>query len=144
MEYTTESESESASESESEYESVSESEPKPKSDSNKLDYIILLLHTIEVRIENIESHLGNIDEKSKGVEQDCSKMREHIQFIETTYEAVRKPLNYITNNIEYMMGIQGTDGTQTPTTLYAQQKQNLLFTGTDESFMHIENKHSPA
>ncbi len=138
MEYTTESESES------EYESVSESEPKPKSDSNKLDYIILLLHTIEVRIENIESHLGNIDEKSKGVEQDCSKMREHIQFIETTYEAVRKPLNYITNNIDYMMGIQGTDGTQTPTTLYAQQKQTLLFTGTDESFMHIENKHSPA
>jgi len=103
MEYTTESESES------EYESVSESEHKPKSDSNKLDYIILLLHTIEVRIENIESHLGNIDEKSKGVEQDCSKMREHIQFIETTYEAVRNPLNYITNNIDYMMGKELTN-----------------------------------
>ena len=48
----------------------------------------------------------------------------------------------ITNNIEYMMGIQGTDVSQMPTTLYAQRKQTLPFTGTDVPFMHIENEHS--
>ena len=71
---------------------------------SKFDIIIQMIQLIDQRISLIESHLGNIDKTNGNVEKDCSKMREHIHFIETTYEAVRSPLTYIKNNIDYMMG----------------------------------------
>ena len=40
-----------------------------------------------------------MDENSKSVEKNCSKMGKHILLIENVYESVRKPLTYIKNNI---------------------------------------------
>jgi len=57
------------------------------------------LKKIEARLDSIEASIAIIANNSKCVEQDCSKMREHIQFIEKTYEMVRTPLNYIKNCI---------------------------------------------
>ena len=71
---------------------------------DKLDLIIQLLHSIEDRITKIETHIAQIDETNTGVEKDCSKMRDHIQFIETTYDVIRTPLAYIKNNIDFIMG----------------------------------------
>jgi archaellum component FlaC len=54
--------------------------------------IIELLKNIEKRLEVIEQHLGIVKE-------DCSKMGNHIDFIEKTYNVLRQPLNYVTRII---------------------------------------------
>ena len=68
---------------------------------DKLDNILDLLKNIEKRIQVIEQQLGNID----GIKTDCVKMRDHIVFIEDTYEIVRSPLNYLKEKIELVMGL---------------------------------------
>jgi hypothetical protein len=33
------------------------------------------------------------------LETDCKKMVEHIEFVETVYEKVKYPFNYVMNNV---------------------------------------------
>ena len=82
----------------------------------KVDEILSSLKSIESRLESIESHL-------KIVNKDCSKMNEHIEFVEKTYNAARTPLNYIKNKIEYMM--HGNTGTELPKLEYKEESKNL-------------------
>ena len=53
---------------------------------------IEILKSIEKRLDVIENHLGI-------VKTDCSKMGEHIQFVENTYQILRTPLNYIMGRV---------------------------------------------
>jgi hypothetical protein len=75
----------------------------------QLNTIIRILTNIETRLDKIEENIIGIKEDNKAVEKDCSKMREHIDFIEHTYDAVKMPLNYLKNNIEYIMGSKSAD-----------------------------------
>jgi archaellum component FlaC len=70
----------------------------------KIDIIIEMLKNIEERLSSIESNLGIVIDKNKKVGEDCSKMREHINFVENTYSLIRTPLSYIKNKIEFVMG----------------------------------------
>lgn len=64
---------------------------------DKLDSILESIKNIEKRIENIEIKLNVI-------ENDCVKMNNHVDFIQSTYKVVRKPLNYLANKLEVLMG----------------------------------------
>lgn len=75
----------------------------------QLNSIISILRNIETRLDKIEENIIGIKEDNKVVEKDCLKMREHIDFVEHTYDAVKMPLNYLKNNIEYIMGSKSTD-----------------------------------
>ena len=57
-----------------------------------MDEVLLILKGIEKRLDVIENHLGI-------VKTDCSKMGEHIQFVENTYQILRRPLNYIMGKV---------------------------------------------
>ncbi len=57
----------------------------------------------------MEENIKDIRENNKIVEKDCSKMREHIVFVESTYSAVRTPLSYIKQHVEYMIGKSTND-----------------------------------
>jgi archaellum component FlaC len=72
--------------------------------NNQLATIINILTNIESRLTNIEENIVSMKEDNKAVEKDCCKMREHIDFIEHTYDAVKMPLNYLKTNIEYIIG----------------------------------------
>ena len=61
------------------------------------------------KLTNIEDRLISIEENNKIVEKDCVKMREHIDFIEHTYDAVKLPLNYLKTNIEYIIGSKSVE-----------------------------------
>jgi archaellum component FlaC len=63
-----------------------------KNIESKLEKIENRLESIENRLETIEEHLGIVKE-------DCSKMGQHINFVENTYSVLRTPLNYITRMI---------------------------------------------
>lgn len=75
----------------------------------QLNSIISILRNIETRLDKIEENIIGIKEDNKVVEKDCLKMREHIDFVEHTYDAVKMPLNYLKNNIEYIMGSKSPD-----------------------------------
>ena len=75
----------------------------------QLNTIIMILTNIEKRLDKIEENIIGIKEDNKAVEKDCLKMREHIDFVEHTYDAVKMPLNYLKNNIEYIMGSKSVD-----------------------------------
>jgi hypothetical protein len=57
--------------------------------------IITILKQIEKRLESIEKRMDQIDNHLGIVKQDCSKMGEHIDFVEHAYSILRKPLNYL-------------------------------------------------
>jgi hypothetical protein len=91
--------------------------------NNKLDLIIETLKSIEDRLSMIEQNIYNVTEKSKNVEEDCAKMRGHIDFIEKTYSLVRKPLSYLKTKIEYVMG---TESYSLELPIISQQQKELL------------------
>ena len=54
------------------------------------------------RIKNLEKKMELILEKLEKLEQieeNCSKMGNHITFVETVYETVRAPLQFISNKL---------------------------------------------
>ena len=62
-----------------------------------------LLQRIEKRLESIEDHLGIM-------KKDCSKMGEHIHFVERVYSVLRKPLCYIiTRKTDQLPSIKNDD-----------------------------------
>jgi len=64
----------------------------------KLDLILESIKNIETRLNLIEQVLN----------KNCSKMEDHINFVESTYNIVRKPLNYLKNKVEGVMGLNQT------------------------------------
>jgi hypothetical protein len=64
--------------------------------------------------EEIEKHFTKLDNRLKLVETkidrilqlvetDCKKMREHIDFVETVYDKVKTPFNYVMDRVNYLV-----------------------------------------
>jgi len=64
---------------------------------DKLDLILEQLKNLDKRLTLVENTLQNINNASV-------KMDDHINFIQKTYNTIRKPLNFMTNRIEVLMG----------------------------------------
>jgi len=47
------------------------------------------------RIENIEEKLESIEESMSSSSKSCTKMSEHIDFVESIYDVVRHPMNKV-------------------------------------------------
>ena len=65
------------------------------------DDLITTLDTNK-RIKNLENKMELILEKLdklENIENNCSKMGNHINFIETVYETVRAPLQFVSNKL---------------------------------------------
>jgi len=75
----------------------------------QINEILILMKIINEKIEVIETKIDLINCKTENIEKDCGQMHEHIQFVETTYNVVRKPLNYLTNRINYMLASSNTE-----------------------------------
>jgi hypothetical protein len=59
---------------------------------------------INLRLDSIEEILQDIYELNKINFTNCSKMSEHVDFVEKTYTIVKIPLQFLTNKIECIMG----------------------------------------
>jgi hypothetical protein len=71
---------------------------------DKFDIIIEMITKLTLQVNNIENKLNLLSEKNQEIKTSCSKMNEHVDFVENTYSTVRAPLNFIKNKIECMMG----------------------------------------
>ena len=66
----------------------------------------------EERLSNLEAQQQRIEEKldqilnilQTKVTQNCEKMSEHIDFIDTVYDNVKNPLGFICNKVGSIMG----------------------------------------
>ena len=56
------------------------------------------LDKFELRLQNIEKLLSEIDEKLNQLTKSCSNMDEHISFVESVYDTMKKPFAYILPN----------------------------------------------
>ena len=62
--------------------------------SNKLEIITQKLEQVQTKLEKLEK-LENIYENTK-------RMNEHITFVESTYDSVKTPFNYLMNKVKIL------------------------------------------
>ena len=74
---------------------------------------------------------AKIDRILKLVETDCKKMREHIDFVETVYDKVKTPFNYVMDRVSYL--VYNDDVSLTITNNQAQKEPETKETETKET-----------
>lgn len=60
------------------------------------------LSKLQDRMKNIETKLNMIcDVLDSDIKQNVKKMGEHIDFVDTVYDHVKKPMNYVLSRLGY-------------------------------------------
>ena len=59
------------------------------------------LNALAIKMEETEKKIDLILEKINNNHEICEKMGDHIEFVETTYDIIRKPMNYLTNKVNF-------------------------------------------
>jgi archaellum component FlaC len=54
---------------------------------------------MEETLIEIKNELKEIKKKLQEIDEKCVKMSNHINFIESVYEKVKKPFNYLMNKV---------------------------------------------
>ena len=94
------------------------------SDTEKLNNIIERVNSIENNVETLHDKLDNlinilsiVDKKNDialnilehDIKEDCEKMSSHINFVETIYDNVKYPLNFLTDKINRLRIMQNNE-----------------------------------
>ena len=78
---------------------------------SNLDDIIIKLDKLEKLIldkfEALEKKIDSLEINE--IKKECNKMGSHIDFIETTYDTLQMPLNYVKKSIEKLIGSSTKD-----------------------------------
>ena len=69
-----------------------------------MEKILIELQNINKRLDILEKKMNLIIENNGNIDVNMEKLNEHINFVETTYSMVRKPLNFIKSKIDCLMG----------------------------------------
>lgn len=67
--------------------------------------IFILKKEMMEQFERINRTLIELIEIVGKLDGSCSKMDDHINFVETTYDTLRSPLDYLTNRINRLRGV---------------------------------------
>jgi len=76
-------------------------DPKEQDPKNQQNEITNRIDILEVKMERILEKLDKLDklDKLEEIGNNCNKMGNHIDFVETVYDTLRAPLQYISNKI---------------------------------------------
>lgn len=59
---------------------------------------------LENKIDLILEKIDKMNEiVNNDVKENCEKMGEHIEFVEKVYKKVKRPMEYVTNSVNYMI-----------------------------------------
>lgn len=93
----------------------------------QLTNILLLFEqrfdNLESRMESLENKVDKLIDNSENINESCSKMKGHINFVEETYTTVRAPLDFVKKNIEKLMGSNETE--ELPLIEYTQNNSQI-------------------
>ena len=71
-----------------------------------MNNILIKLNRLEKKTESIENELKKIDNKLTDLiilmndnKQDCEKMSSHIDFIDSVYEKLKTPIDFVCNRL---------------------------------------------
>ncbi len=69
--------------------------------------ILIKLNRLEKKTESIENELNKIDDKLTDLiilmndnKRDCEKMSSHIDFIDSVYQKLKTPIDYVCKRLE--------------------------------------------
>jgi predicted nuclease with TOPRIM domain len=62
------------------------------------------MNDIKNDLNEIKTNLRELTEAVKSLEQQCSRMNNHINFIEETYSSLRTPLDFLLQKVNYITG----------------------------------------
>ena len=76
----------------------------------KMETIKDLLQSLNIMVDETNKKVDLLDEKidklttkiDKDIISECKKMSSHVDFVESVYDSVKKPLIYACNQIEYL------------------------------------------
>jgi hypothetical protein len=75
-------------------------------DNNINDKIISVdtkLNNLDIKLNNLDIKLNKIlDLLENNVSKNCEKMENHINFVESVYDNVKHPLQFVCNNFKYL------------------------------------------
>lgn len=54
------------------------------------------------KLLELENKISKLEEKIDKLLKTCGNMDDHISFVETIYETLKSPINFISNNIKYL------------------------------------------
>jgi archaellum component FlaC len=69
-------------------------------DDEKYTTIIELLLSLDAKIDKLQNTINGLNDKTTDIEKDCEQMSNHIHFVESVYNVVRKPLSYFVSTKE--------------------------------------------
>lgn len=64
------------------------------------------LKEIKQSLTQFNERLKGVEERLKGVEESCNKMGSHIDFVENTYEKIKKPFHYIAEKVSDLASLE--------------------------------------
>ena len=67
------------------------------------------LDKMEEKIDNLTNKLDQIINLIQNNKENCEKMGNHIDFVESVYENVKNPLDYVCSKISYLSGNNTND-----------------------------------
>jgi hypothetical protein len=68
-----------------------------------LQSLTIIVGETKDRVDLLDKKIDKITTKLDGdIISECKKMGSHIDFVESVYDSVKKPLNYVCNKIDYL------------------------------------------
>ena len=68
-----------------------------------LQSLTIMIGETNERVDLLDKKIDKITTKLDGdIISECKKMGSHIDFVESVYDSVKKPLNYVCNKIDYL------------------------------------------
>jgi len=68
-----------------------------------LQSLTIMIGETNERVDLLDKKIDKITIKLDGdIISECKKMGSHIDFVESVYDSVKKPLNYVCNKIDYL------------------------------------------
>ena len=68
-----------------------------------LQSLTIMVGETKDRVDLLDKKIDKLTIKLEGdIISECKKMGSHIDFVESVYDSVKKPLNYVCNKIDYL------------------------------------------
>lgn len=81
---------------------------------------------VDQTIKQLENKIDKLTHKIDKLIEICSRMDDHIDFVEHTYAVLRTPLDFVKRNVEFIMGSDNEEETNLPLAVATDQSPSKV------------------